>query len=121
VRFALTTADYQVTQTVRARLEPGEKKVLKSPIARPGHMSVQPSLGSPQGLVSIDGRPLGSSPIRNFKLTPGRHKLEVFAASDPTIALAETTVEIAPARETIITFDLTGQRDLSVRYRDLSP
>ena len=80
---------------------------------------MQPSLGSPQGLVTLDGKPIGSSPLRDLPLAPGEHELQVFATTDPTIALAKAKVEIVSARETVITFDLTGQREMAVRYRDL--
>ena len=121
IRYALVTPDYRASRTLRVDLAPGEQRTLKNPISRPGHLSVQPSLGSPQGLVSIDGKPVGISPVRDLLLAPGRHELQVYATNDPTLPLAKTTVEIGSARETVITFDLTGQKDLAVRYRELSP
>ena len=121
IRYSLVTGDYRTSKSVRANLAAGEERTINNPIGRPGRLSVQPSLGSPQGLVNIDGRPVGPSPVRDLLLAPGKYNLEVFAASDPTIALSDATVEIGSARETVITFDLTGQRELSVRYRDISP
>ena len=121
IRYSLALADYQTSRSIRANLAAGQKRTITNPILRPGRLSVQPSLGSPQGLVSIDGKPVGPRPVRDLLLAPGKHDLEVFAASEPTIALSGATVEIDSARETVITFDLTGQRELAVRYRDISP
>ena len=121
VLFSLATGDYRASQTVRIQLQAGEERTLKNPIGRPGELSVQASLGSPQGTVRVGGKPLGSSPIRGYRISPGRHPLEVFSVNDPTLALAEVTVDIRSGRETVITFDLTGQRELAVRYRDPSP
>jgi serine/threonine-protein kinase len=120
VRYSLNTGEYESSQTVRVQLQAGEEKTLKNPIGRPGHLSVQASLGSPQGLVRVNGKPLGSSPVRGHLISPGRHQLQVFSVNDPDLALAEVTAEIRSGRETVITFDLTGQRDLAVRYREPS-
>ena len=121
IRYSLATADYQTSRTVRAQLEPGEERTLQNPIGRPGHLSVQASLGSPQGLVAVDGRSVGSSPVRGLVLSPGKHQLQVFATTDPTLPLADATVDIRSSRETVVTFDLTGKRELAFRYRDPSP
>ncbi len=119
VRYSLVTPEYQASRTLRTTLAPGEERTLSNPIDRPGTLSVQPSLGSPQGLVTLDGKPIGPSPLRDLPLPPGQHELQVFATSDPTIALVTAKFEIASTRETVVTFDLTGQRELAVRYRDL--
>ena len=118
VRYSLATADYSASQTLRIELDPGEERRLANPLGRPGNLSVQASLGSPQGLVRVNGRSLGPSPVRGLALAPGRHQLEVFSVNDPSTPLASSTVDIRSTRETVITFDLTGQRELSVRYRD---
>jgi len=118
--FTLVTSDYRAIDSVRVTLGSGEEKTIRSPIARPGELSVQASLGSPQGLVRINGTTLGSSPVRAHKLAPGRHRLRVYAIHEPTLPLADTSVDIRSSRETVITFDLTGQRDLAVRYRNPS-
>jgi serine/threonine-protein kinase len=121
VRFSLVTGDYRASETVRVQLKAGEERLVKSPIGRPGRLSVQASLGSPQGIVRVNDKPLGSSPVRGHLLRPGRHQLQVFSVNDPSLALTEVTVDIRSGRETVITFDLTGQRDLAVRYRDPAP
>jgi len=59
--------------------------------------------------------------VRGFLLSPGRHPLQVYSVNDPSLPLADTAVDIRSGRETVITFDLTGQRELAVRYRDHSP
>jgi len=121
IRYSLVTADYNTSQAVRVRLASGEERRLDNPISRPGHLSVQASLGSPQGIVRVDGRPVGSSPLRGILLSPGRHQLQVASVNDPSTPLADTAVDIRSQRETVITFDLTGQRELAIRYRENSP
>ena len=120
VRYSLVTADYSSSQTLRIQLASGEDRTLSNPIGQPGTLSVQASLGSPQGIVRVDGRSLGSSPVRGLLLSPGKHQLQVFSVNDLELPLADSTVDIRSKRETVITFDLTGQRDMSIRYRDPS-
>jgi len=120
VGFRLSTADYRDSRTVRVELEPDSERTLRVPLGRPGLLSVQASLGSPQGVVYLDGEVLGLSPIRSKKLPPGQHHLQVFAVDHPTIALADQRIEIRSDREAVLTFDLTGQRQLAVRERPIS-
>ncbi|NHZ73380.1 MAG: protein kinase, partial [Nitrospirae bacterium] len=115
--FALSTPDYSSRQTVRLRLESGERRTLRSPIQRPGHLTVQASLGSPQGLVAVDGNLVGSSPLRGQKLSPGSHRLELYPLEGATAPLASVSLEIQTREETVVTFDLTGRQELSVRSR----
>jgi len=115
--FSLSTADYSSRQTVRLKLEPGEQQTLRSPIQRPGQLTVQASLGSPQGLVAVDGNLVGSSPVRAKKLSPGSHRLELYPLEGATAPLATTTLDIRTSQETVVTFDLTGRQELSVRSR----
>jgi serine/threonine protein kinase len=117
--YSLVTPEYRVFETVRLALEAGEERRLKTPIPRPGTLKVQASLGSPQGLIQVGKQTLGSSPLRDLQLRPGRHRLRISAPSDPTLPLTETTIDIKSSRETVVTFDLTGQRDVAIRYRDL--
>jgi hypothetical protein len=117
VVFSLSTPDYSARRTVRLKLEPGEQKTLRSPIQRPGQLTVQASLGSPQGLVAVDGNLVGSSPIRGQKLSPGSHRLELYSLEGATAPLATTTLDIRTSEETVVTFDLTGRQEISVRSR----
>ena len=117
VVFSLSTPDYSARRTVRLKLEPGEQKTLRSPIQRPGQLTVQASLGSPQGLVAVDGNLVGSSPIRGQKLSPGAHRLELYSLEGATAPLATTTLDIRTSEETVVTFDLTGRQEISVRSR----
>jgi serine/threonine protein kinase len=119
--YALVTPDYRAFETVRVNLEPGQERRIETPIPRPGFLTIQANLGSPQGLIQIGKQTLGASPLRNLKLRPGRHKLGISSPADPNLPLSETTVDIKSSRETVVTFDLTGQRDVSIRYRDLDP
>ena len=115
--FSLSTPDYFSRQTVRLELESGEQRTLRSPIQRPGHLTVQASLGSPQGLVAVDGQLVGSSPLRDRKLAPGSHRLELYPLEGAAVPLATTQLDIGASQETVVTFDLTGRQELSVRRR----
>ncbi len=115
--FSLSTSDYSSRQTVRLTLDSGEHRTLRSPIQRPGHLTVQASLGSPQGLVAVDGELVGSSPVQARKLTPGSHRLELYPLEGASAPLATTQLDIRTRHETVVTFDLTGRQELSVRNR----
>jgi len=117
--YSLVTSDYRAFETIRVDLEPGEERSIPNPIPRPGFLTVQASLGSPQGLIRVGGKSLGASPLRDLKLKPGRHPLEVASHQDPSLPLNEATIDIKSSRETVVTFDLTGQRAIAVRYREL--
>ncbi len=119
--YALVTPEYRAFETVRVNLEPGQERRIDTPIPRPGFLTVQANLGSPQGLIQMGKRSLGASPLRDLKLRPGRHKIQIASQADPSLPLSETTVDIKSSRETVVTFDLTGQRDVAIRYRDLDP
>jgi serine/threonine protein kinase len=101
--------------------DPGAQRRVRNPIRPPGHLTVQASLGSPQGLVSIDGEIIGSSPLRRYPLRPGPHSLIVLPLEGPRAALASTSFQIRSEQETVVTFDLTGRHDLSVRARPTQP
>ena len=121
IRFSLTTPDYSDSRLVRVDLESGETHTLANPLRRPGLLSVQASLGSPQGVVHLNGRSVGLSPVRSLRLPPGAHHLQVFAVDHPSIALADQQLEVASGRETVVTFDLTGEKELSLRVRPAKP
>ena len=115
--FSLSTPDYSSKRTVRLKLESGEQHTLRSPIQRPGLLTVQASLGSPQGLVAVDGNLVGNSPIQGKKLSPGSHRLELYPLEGATASLATAQLDIRTSQETVVTFDLTGRQELSVRSR----
>jgi len=118
--FSLSTPDYSARQTLRLEVAPGEQRTLKSPIQRPGQLTVQASLGSPQGLVAVDGNLVGSSPLRGHKLSPGPHRLDLYPLEGATAPLATSQLDLQAGKETVVTFDLTGRQELSVRNRDSS-
>jgi serine/threonine protein kinase len=117
--FALRTPSYRSTETVDVSLGAGEKVTVKSPIAPPGSLSAQASLGSPQGVVSINGKPVGATPFQGHLLKPGSYRMTIRPVSDPSAAGIETTLTVQAAKETVVTFDITGQRDLQVRRRPI--
>jgi hypothetical protein len=117
--FALRTPSYRSNETVDVSLEAGEKITVKSPIAPPGSLSAQASLGSPQGVVSINGKPVGATPFQGHLLKPGSYRMTIRPASDPSAPGIETTLNVQAARETVVTFDMTGQRELQVRRRPI--
>ena len=119
--YALVTPEYRVFNTIRVSLEPGEERRIRTPIPRPGLLTVQANLGSPQGVIHVGKRALGSTPLRGLQLAPGRHVVKIASQIDPELPLSEATVDIKSSRETVVTFDLTGRRDLAVRYNDLDP
>jgi hypothetical protein len=117
--FALRTPSYRSTETVDVSLEEGDKITIKSPIAPPGALSVQASLGSPQGVVSINGKPVGATPFQGHLLKPGSYRMTIRPVSDPSTAGIEMTLTVQAAKETVVTFDMTGQRELQVRRRPI--
>ncbi len=117
--FALRTPSYRSTETVDVSLDEGDKITIKSPIAPPGALSVQASLGSPQGVVSINGKLIGATPFQGHLLKPGSYHMTIRPVSDPSAAGIETTLAVQAAKETVVTFDMTGQRELQVRRRPI--
>ncbi|MEJ2084853.1 MAG: hypothetical protein P8Y44_04145, partial [Acidobacteriota bacterium] len=117
--YALVTPDYRAFETIRIDLDSGETRTVPTPIPKPGFLTVQASLGSPQGLIRVAGKSLGASPLRDLKLKPGRHQLEIASHQDPSLPLSQATIDIKSSRETVVTFDLTGEREMAVRYRAL--
>jgi hypothetical protein len=117
--FALRTPSYRSNETVDVSLEAGDKITVKSPITPPGAISAQASLGSPQGVVSINGKPVGATPFQGHLLKPGSYRMTIRPVSDPSAPGIETTLTVQAAKETVVTFDMTGQRDLQVRRRPI--
>ncbi|TNF70924.1 MAG: serine/threonine protein kinase [Acidobacteria bacterium] len=117
--FALRTPSYRSNETVDVSLEAGEKITVKSPIAPPGSLSVQASLGSPQGVVSINGKPVGATPFQGHLLKPGSYRMTIRSVSDSSAPGIETTLNVQAAKETVVTFDMTGERELQVRRRPI--
>jgi hypothetical protein len=121
VVFALNTSDYSARRTQRIELSSGEQRTVSSPILRPGLLTIQASLGSPQGLIAMDGDLLGSSPLRGKKIAPGHHRLDLYPLEGSAAPVATSRLDIRASEETVVTFDLTGRQELSVRSRQADP
>jgi serine/threonine-protein kinase len=122
LRFAIQTAVYSQEREESVRLAEGETKRISSPIARPGRLTVQPHLNTPQGHVRIDGKPAGPTPLRGKWLAPGTHLVEIAALPDASApAILSETIEIATDQETLFTFDLDGRAERRISSRPALP
>ncbi|HSM13401.1 MAG TPA: serine/threonine-protein kinase [Thermoanaerobaculia bacterium] len=120
VVFSIESGDYSDRAERRVRLGEGATERLSVPLARPGRLTVQPHLGTRPGMVQIDGRMAGPAPLRNRRLPPGEHRLEIFPTSGVTAMPAVTLpVLIASNVETVVTFDLDGQLETQTRDRPI--
>ena len=118
--FSLAAGGYRATQTVNLELSPGQSQAIRVPIRPPGRLSVQAHLGSPQGLVRIGTqRLLSPTPLRGHALKPGRHRVAIFSHEDRTTPAAEVVLEVRTGHESIVTFDLEGDRAPHVREKAL--
>jgi serine/threonine protein kinase len=118
VSFSVETSDYSFRAQKRVRLDAGESQRLSIPIDRPGQLTVQPHLGTPSGIVRIDGQVAGPAPLRGKWLQPGDHRVEVFPATGVTAEAAVTqTVTVRSQVETVVTFDVDGRQETQVRER----
>ena len=116
--FSLEGERYRPTRTLTVQLAPGESKRIPVPIDPPGRLTVQAHLGSPQGLVRVDGqRLLRPTPLRGQPIKPGRHRLEIFSHDNHSTPLFQSTIDVRSAHEVIVTFDLEGSRQPHVREK----
>ena len=120
--FAIESAVYSHAEELTVRLEAGGTKRIAPPLERPGRLTVQPHLNTPQGFVRVDGAAAGSTPLRGRWLAPGPHVVAIAASPDPAAPPAFTeSVEIASDRETLLTFDLSGKIERRVSSRVTLP
>jgi hypothetical protein len=116
--FSIESGDYKDRAERTVRLGEGATERVSVPLARPGRLTVQPHLGTRPGMVQIDGRMAGPAPLRQRRLPPGEHRLEIFPTTGVTAAPAVSLpVQIASGVETVVTFDLDGQLETQTRDR----
>ena len=116
--FTLDSGDYSDRAERRVRLGEGSTERIAVPLARPGRLTLQPHLGTRPGVVRIDGKMAGPAPLRNRRLPPGEHRIEIFPTSGVTAAPALTLpIQVRSGLETIVTFDLDGRLETQQRER----
>ena len=82
-------------------------------------MFLWPRIGSPQGVVQIDGEELGATPIRGHILEAGTYRLKILPVGNPTGSPIEASLSVQGGKETLVTFDLTGEQEMQVRRRKI--
>ena len=92
-------------RTVEVQVIAGESAAVSIPIPRPGAFSVRPLPGRPQGQVSIDGEPLGPTPLSRIQREPGTYTLKILPREGEGEGLTQE-VTLEPGRELILSFDL---------------
>jgi eukaryotic-like serine/threonine-protein kinase len=118
VTFALVLPDYQDLQEQQVRVRPGQRLAVESPIERPGRLTVQAAIESPQGMVVVDGQSLGLSPRLRHPLRPGSHQVQITplaAGATPRVA----QVDVRSDALIVVTFDL--RRDEAPRITEQAP
>ena len=95
----------ETTRSVEVQVIAGKTSSLKIPIAQPGAFSVRPLPGRPQGQVSLDGNPLGPTPLSRVEQPPGVYTLEILPRDGEGEALQEQ-ITLESGQEVILSFDL---------------
>jgi hypothetical protein len=122
LRFALATSAYSHAEEQRVRLAAGKTERVTPPIERPGRLTVQPHLNTPQGFVRLDGKPAGPTPLRGRWLAPGMHLVEIAANGETgAAAVLSETIDVASGQETILSFDLGGAQPRNLSSRPALP
>ena len=116
--FTIDVDGYRDARSLRVEVPEGEVRSIAVPLAKPGTLTVQAHLGSPQGLVQIGTRRLlRPTPLRSVRVRPGRHRLAIFGHGDRTQPILQTVVDLRPEVEAVVTFDLENRRGPHVRER----
>jgi len=116
--FSIDSGDYSDRAERRVRLGEGATERIPVPLERPGRLTIQPHLGTPPGVVRIDGKMAGPAPLRNRRLRPGEHRIEVFPNAGVTAAPAVSlSVVVRSDVESVVTFDLDGRLETQQRER----
>jgi serine/threonine protein kinase len=119
--FSIDNKGFKASRTVRLEVEAGESRSITVPIRPPGQLTIQAHLGSPQGLVAVDGgRPL-PTPVRGLRIAPGERQLTFYSRESPGAARILTSVNVTSGQESIITFDLESGREPHLRERPAKP
>jgi hypothetical protein len=120
--FELIVPGYEDSQRVRVTLREKETKSVDNPVAAPGQITVQPALGTPMGMVRLDGGDLGQAPVRARPVRAGAHKLEIvpMRLDGQSGRPASTEVTIRPGVLTTVTFDLAEGTVRNVHERPAS-
>jgi serine/threonine-protein kinase len=89
--------------------------------ARPPSTEVAPTLrdaaahlrinAEPWAHVTLDGRPLGETPLMDVEVEPGRHRLRFEHV--PSEAIEERTIDVDPGEQRDIIVDLTARNRAS--------
>ena len=91
----------------RVVIAAGESRRLAMPIPRPGALSVRPLPGRLQGQVTINGEPLGATPLSRIQREPGDYTVEILPREGTGEGLEER-ITLAADMELILTFDLAA-------------
>ena len=80
---------------------------------------MQAGLGARQGVIRIDGRVIGKSPIRRLLLEPGDHSVDIVLGSAILGRTMTTEAKLESGEETILTFDPRQTDEVLIRRRAL--
>jgi serine/threonine protein kinase len=110
LQFAIVEEGYRDFESLAVTLAEGEERRVVVPIPPPGHLQIQPRIGTPEGEVFVGSEFLGKvPPILDRRLRAGSYTLQVRREGSESDPLS-IEVEVAPGRRTVATFDLTAGR-----------
>ncbi|MEL7060524.1 MAG: protein kinase [Acidobacteriota bacterium] len=118
VTFKVDEPGYRVERASRVQLAAGQSRSLRPAVAPPALLTVRALPRRPQGIVSVDGREIGPTPIRQTRLAPGTYTLEIRPTTGDA-PLAQQ-IEVRSLTETLVSFDLPSER-LRIREKTLEP
>ncbi len=93
------------SRSLEVQVTAGQSSPSEVPIPERGAISVRPLPGRSQGQVSIDGEPLGSTPLDRIQREPGAYTLEILPRDGDGEGLRQE-ITLEAGHETIISFDL---------------
>ena len=117
--YSLNTSRYRASQETTIRLRAGEDRTIRCPLQPPGALTVQAGLGARQGVIRIDGRVIGKSPVRRLLLEPGDHSVDIVLGSAILGRTMTTEAKLESGEETILTFDPRRTDEVLIRRRAL--
>ena len=110
--FVSHVPGYLLQNDVSVRLKEGEERRVQSPIPKPALLTVRPHLGARQGWVFVNGQAFGATPVQRRLLPPGITALEISAGPEIGAGPQVTqSLRLKSDVETIVTFDVDGQRE----------